>query len=573
MPNTTIGIIGGKGKMGDYFAKFFKEQGYKIIVSDIGTKLSNIELAQKADVVIISVPIEHTVKIINEVAPYVKKDGLLMDLTSVKVDPVKAMLKSEASVVGCHPMFGPTNSIKNQIIVLTHGRGTKWYNWIKKIFTDSGAIIKEVTPEKHDGLMTVIQGITHFSDITLAHTLAQSGIPIKTFLNYQSPAYRLKLNMMGRILYQDSGLYGNIQIQNPKTPQILKQYLKSVKELIKIVKKKKLKKFINYFNVGADYLGDFKEKAQKESDVLIEFLNSQKLKTQTKKTSKIIPKNCQILTLGPAGSYSDIVSKKFSELQNITNKVCYAKRIREVFELVKTGKIKQGIIPIENKIEGSVRETMDALFESNLKVITKLILPIKHCLATLPNVKKKDIKLILSHDQALNQCSNYIKKNFPKAEIRAVSSSSEAMSLLEKENMQNAAAIGSEEAALNLKILAKNMGNEKENETHFYVISKASKKHQTPNSKLQTQSSIAFYFDADTHGTLFGVLELFAKAKVNLTRIESRPAGQTMGNYVFYLDFDGGIGEKKIISLLKKIESKVRELKVLGSYNVIEFEK
>lgn len=566
-----IGIIGGKGKMGVYFADFFKEKGYKVIVSDLGSKLSNIEVAQKADVVVVSVPIEHTVKVIKEVAPHVKADGLLMDLTSVKVEPVKAMLKSKASVIGCHPMFGPTNTIKNQIIVLSPLRGKKWYAWLKNILLESGAIVKEVTPEKHDELMTVIQGITHFTDITLAHTLAQSGIPLKTFLNYQSPAYRLKLDMMGRILYQDAGLYGNIQIQNAKTPKILKQYLKSVKSLIKIIKRKNLEKFIHYFNEGGDYLGDFKEKAQKESDLLIEFLNQQNSKLQKKDSREKIKKNCQLVTLGPAGSYSDIVSQKFMRAEKISGEVCYAKKIAEVFELVKSGQIKQGIVPIENKIEGSVRETMDALFKTNLKISQKLILPIQHCLAILPQTKKSEIQTIFSHEQPLHQCSDYIKKNFPQATIQPVSSTSEAMSLLIKNNLKNAAAIGSEETAqkMGLKIFAKNIGNTKENETHFYVIQKSSKQLSSIVSDLH-QTSIAFYFDADTHGTLFGTLELFAKNKVNLSRIESRPAGKQMGNYIFYLDFDAGISEKKIITLLKNLEKKVSKLKILGSYSKIK---
>lgn len=620
MQNLKIGIIGGKGKMGAYFKLFFKKYGYEVYVSDLNTELSNIELAQKCDVVIVSVPIEKTVEVIKTINPYVKKEALLMDLTSVKAKPVEAMLESEASVVGCHPMFAPTVSLKNQIIVLSRARGTKWYNWLKNLFKSAGAFVKELEPHKHDELMTVIQSLTHFTDITLAHSLTKSGIPLKRFLEYQSPAYRLKLDMTGRILHQDPSLYGNMQIQNPKTNAVLKTYLKSVKELIKIVKKKDLQKFIKYFQEGADYLGDFKENAQKESDLLIEFLNQQKTSSSTflqknkrEKVKKLKTKklNYDFATLGPANSYSDLVAKKYAK----NAQIYYAKNIREVFELVQSGQIEAGIVPIENKIEGSIRETMDLLFETNLKIIHKIVLPIKHCLAVLPKTQKKDINLILSHSQPLGQCEKYIQKNFPKAEVLATSSTSEAMSQLQTKNLSNVGAIGSVESAQNLelKIYAQNIGDEKENETHFYVIKKvASHKLQATSNKknirnselvslnkgetegsvsqakLQTlqssfqggvatpttnclQTSIAFYFKEDTHGTLFGVLQEFNQAKINLTRIESRPAGKKMGNYVFYLDFNGDKEDLNVKKVLAKIEKKASGLKVFGSYAVRSF--
>lgn len=570
MQKIKIGIIGGKGKMGQYFILFFKKYGYEVLISDLGTKLTNVELAEKCDVVIVSVPIEKTIEVIQEVAPFVKQDCLLMDLTSLKVEPVKAMLKSKAEVIGCHPMFAPTVSLQNQIIILCKARSEKWYHWLKNLLEKAGAIVKELSAQEHDELMTVIQSLTHFTDITLAHSLKESGLPVQKFLEYQSPAYRLKLDMMGRILNQDAGLYGNMQIQNPHTNQVLKTYLKSVKDLMKIVKKKDLKKFVQYFQEGADYLGDFREKAQKESDLLIETLNQ----TTNSKLRTPNSKNKDIAVLGPANSYSDLVAKKYTP----EAKIYYAKNLREIFELVKVGKIKAGIVPIENKIEGSIRETMDLLFETDLQIEKKLVLPIRHCLAVLPETKKSEIKQILSHPQPLGQCENYIKKNFSKAEIVATSSTSEAMHQIIGKNLKNAAAIGSTESAQNLelKILAKNIGDEKENETHFYLVKTASslklqatsEKVQSPNSQ---QTSIAFYFKENAPGTLFGVLQEFNKTKLNLSRIESRPAGKKMGSYIFYLDFDGNLNEMKVKSVLEKITKKVGKLKILGSYSIIKF--
>ncbi|MEK7085406.1 MAG: prephenate dehydrogenase/arogenate dehydrogenase family protein, partial [Patescibacteria group bacterium] len=97
--------------MGRLFSEFFdRPQGDfsrpKVIIADIGTKLNNKQLAEKSDIVIVSVPIDQTYKVIKEVLPYIRKDSALMDFTSIKEKPVKAMLKGNCEVLGMHPMFG-----------------------------------------------------------------------------------------------------------------------------------------------------------------------------------------------------------------------------------------------------------------------------------------------------------------------------------------------------------------------------------------------------------------------------------------------------------------------------------
>ena len=106
--NPIIGIIGGTGVMGQMFKRFFEDQGFKVLIASRKTDLSIEDCARSCDVVIISVPINVTIKIIERVGPLVKKEGLLMDLTYLKVGPVKAMLQSSScSVLGAHPVFGP----------------------------------------------------------------------------------------------------------------------------------------------------------------------------------------------------------------------------------------------------------------------------------------------------------------------------------------------------------------------------------------------------------------------------------------------------------------------------------
>ncbi len=128
----TIGIIGGTGQMGQWFKRFFERNKCKVIISGRKTEIKPSECASKCDVVIVSVPIDITINVIEEIAPFVKEDALLMDFTSIKKEPVDAMLKfSRSAVIGVHPVFGPSlNTLKNQTIVICPARPKKWLDWV-----------------------------------------------------------------------------------------------------------------------------------------------------------------------------------------------------------------------------------------------------------------------------------------------------------------------------------------------------------------------------------------------------------------------------------------------------------
>lgn len=273
-----IGIIGGTGGMGQLFKKRFVSRGYKVIVASRRTKMSIEGCASKADVVIITVPINKTIDIIKKVGPLVKKEGLMMDLTSLKKGPVKAMLRfSKASVIGTHPVFGPSvGSFKNQTMVLCAARPGKWLDWLKGFLHKEGAKIKISTAEKHDRMMAVIQGMTHFSTIAVADAMKNLGVDVRESLEYTSPIYKLRMDMVGRILNQDPGLYADIEIGNPMTIKTVGQYIRSARKLEKVIKKKDRKGFVRIFKGAASFFGSFKREAAEFSDYLIEKLVKRK---------------------------------------------------------------------------------------------------------------------------------------------------------------------------------------------------------------------------------------------------------------------------------------------------------
>ncbi len=559
MNKQVIGIIGGRGKMGNYFADFFERNKYEVLISDQRTELSNKEVAKKSDVVIISVPIDRTEEVITEVAPHVKKSGLLIDLTSVKTMPMENMKKTKASYLGCHPLFGPTASIHGQIVILCSGRGVIWHRWLKNILEDNGAIVRELTPQKHDDLMAYIQTLTHFSHIALADTLRKSGIPIKEFIKYPSPVYMMELYMMGRILNQDPKLYANIQLSNPANIKVVGSYLRSCRQLAETIEGRKFSDNVNYFKKNAEYLSHFSTLAMEESDRLLKYL---KLPQKSRLfTNNIKPKASDIAVLGPVNSFSDMALKRFMQKEN----PWYTHSITDVFELVEKGKVKAGLIPLENSSTGYVRESLDDLYDNNVHIERITGLPIKLAMVSTVSCPIRKVKTVYSHAQALLQCRQFLKKNCPDAALVPMSSTTASLERMFNEDKEGTVAIVSPMAVetYNLRIIRDSVQDDKNNTTYFALIKKG------PAEKIDAEAkktSIAFHFKNDSPGSLNAVLQTFAEAGINLTRTESRPSIRISGNYVFHIDFEGSAVSEKAITVLKSIKAKVTKLKVLGSY-------
>ncbi len=269
-----IGIVGGKGEMGQFFARFFRNRGFQVEISDIDTSLDNAQLAKIADVLLFSVPLHKTVRIIEEIVPHTRKDQLLMDVSSLKVEPTRAMLKSKASVIGLHPMFGPqVSSMKGQTIIacpvrVGDGERTKIY----RLFKESGVRIKETTPEKHDRMMSIIQVLIHFSTIAMGRTLRELGVDIDDSLEFTSPIYRLEMNFIGRLFAQDPALYGAIGMLNPYGSEVIKSLHESFLFYMDTILKKDLGKFVEDFEKTAQFFGTHSPQAMEESGAILNFM-------------------------------------------------------------------------------------------------------------------------------------------------------------------------------------------------------------------------------------------------------------------------------------------------------------
>jgi len=266
------GIIGGTGKMGRLFAPVFTRAGYETLVSGRTTALTARDIAEICDIVVVSVPIRETEKVIETIAPLMEPHQLLCDFTSIKVAPVNAMLASNAEVIGLHPMFGPTvSSIKGQTIVVCPARASEaTAARLTGIFTREGAVCTTTTPEEHDKMMAVVQGLTHFVTICMADAMRRAGCDIKATEPYMSPVYQIELGLVGRLLSQDGALYADILEKNPYVPEVIDACREAAEKLAAIVKSGDPKAFEAFFKEDSRHLGDYCGRGQELTDRLIE---------------------------------------------------------------------------------------------------------------------------------------------------------------------------------------------------------------------------------------------------------------------------------------------------------------
>jgi prephenate dehydratase len=267
----------------------------------------------------------------------------------------------------------------------------------------------------------------------------------------------------------------------------------------------------------------------------------------------------QALTLGPAGTYSHRAARA------IADDVHFRESVTAIVEAVAEGAYDRGVIPIENSIEGSVTESLDALADHEVAVVQEIVTPIRHALLA----QDEEFSTVASHSQALAQCRSYLEEHHPDAALEAVASTARGVERARADpdvaaigHPDNASAEGADDGSLG--VLAEDIQDRSSNATRFLVIAPAGER-----SDAGGKTSLVVYPNANYPGLLLELLEAFADREINLSRVESRPSGERLGDYLFHIDFEAGLYEDRTREAIAEIEEIAADgwVRRLGSYD------
>ncbi len=273
-PGARVLIVGGCGSMGRFFGGWFTQSDYDVRILDRDDWPQVTTLTAGIELCLLAVPIDVTAAVAAKIAPSLPSGCILADITSLKREPLRAMLEAHPGpVVGLHPLFGlATASMDKQIVVVTPGRQTEACQWLLEQLATWGNVLVETSPEEHDEVMGIVQALRHFATFAFGQFLHSRRVPILRTLELSSPIYRLELAMVGRLFAQDPSLYAEIVFATPQRLALLKEYLQSLQQNLGWVERGDKAEFIARFRHVAEWFGPFSEQAMRESTFLVEKL-------------------------------------------------------------------------------------------------------------------------------------------------------------------------------------------------------------------------------------------------------------------------------------------------------------
>ncbi len=541
LKNLNVHIVGGTGQMGSWLKKFLESQEIQPTVSDEDSH--GEELISQADIIFFSVPIDIAPKVIQETVKKAKQKTLLIDLSSIKYETTKILEKVKNPAISLHFLFGPNiSSVQNQNMVLIPIRENDISKNIIKLFKKNGALVLEMTSREHDYQMAHIQALTHFVNLSFAKILVDNKINLDS--KTSTPIFLSQISVASRVLSQNSELISLIQMSNPYFSQVSKKLLENQTQIIELIQKKDKEKL--------------EELYQKISlNLEPESLEKNKNHKVTKKIKALKVRNKFSMSyLGPEGTFSHHAA---TQIATDKTSLVPAKTIYDIFYSVSNEKVDFGLVPAENSIEGTIRETLDFLVEFGLKVNLEISLEVHQNILS----KEKDlsrIKRVISHSQAIAQSREWLEKNLPNATIEYSQSTIASVNETLKDSV---AIIGSELASkiYKLNILAKNIETQDLNITRFYIVSK-----NLFALKEKPSKTLIFLTVFNKVGILRDILNVFADFDINLNKLESRPSKEKNWDYYFYVEVESAIGEPRLTQALGILKQFCPRIEILGEY-------
>nr|WP_218880757.1 prephenate dehydratase [Kineosphaera limosa] len=274
--------------------------------------------------------------------------------------------------------------------------------------------------------------------------------------------------------------------------------------------------------------------------------------------------------MGPRGTFSEVALRQRPEAEQA--QVLPYTSVDTALAALRAGEIDAAVVPIENSVEGGVPATLDSLAHGEpLRVVAEMIVPITFVLAVRPGTRAQDIGAISTHPHAWAQVRGFIAANY--SACRYVPATSTAASAVDLAGGAHAwhdatayqAAICHEMVARDhgLEVLADDIGDNKDAVTRFVLVARPGR---MPAATGADKTSVVLFQKIDYPGGLLGLLEQFAVRGINLSRLESRPTGESLGQYCFSLDLDGHLHDARVAEALKGLHRVCAQVRFLGSY-------
>jgi prephenate dehydratase len=238
-----------------------------------------------------------------------------------------------------------------------------------------------------------------------------------------------------------------------------------------------------------------------------------------------------------------------------------------VFEAVTDGAATVGVVPIENVVAGTIRETLDLLLAHDLVIVGEVVVPVRLCLAALPGQAIEDIERVSSHVQALEQASDFLRSR-PWMLVSTYNTAGAGKDIVERAERGSAAVLSPRAAALfGLEVLAADIASDPENRTRFWLVARPGGHVPQPDQEAARGSRTTVVFGVRNEpGTLLAALHSFADQGVSLSKLESRPSRERAWEYVFWADLDGAVDDPATAAALADLRPRTTLVRVLGSY-------
>jgi chorismate mutase/prephenate dehydrogenase len=268
-------IVGGAGKMGQRLGRAFAQRGHHIDVLEKDDTF-DAQRIERADVVVIAVPMSEASGVARVLGPMIRSDALLCDINSLKRDVCTTLAAHcVGEAMGTHPMFGPTvGSLRRQKVVLCSVKDGPMSAWLRSELGRMGAEVIDSDPDTHDKMMAIVQVLTHFGMMVMGRSLSHTGVPLRDTLAYMSPIYRLEVSMIGRLFSQKPELYREILMRNPFGDDFRRLFVEQAQQLATLISDSDRDAFVNSFRETSAFFSEFSAEAMALSDEIIDTIMS-----------------------------------------------------------------------------------------------------------------------------------------------------------------------------------------------------------------------------------------------------------------------------------------------------------